>query len=74
VTIKPIKLWLPIDPLSRAWSDEARGVTEFQFTCVHCGASMLVDEEVRRLLLADGCVICAAVPDEEAFEPINGRT
>jgi uncharacterized protein (DUF983 family) len=47
-------------------------VTEFEFTCTHCGEGMLVDDEVRLLLLDDGCAICGVVPDEDAFEPTDG--
>lgn len=51
----------------------AVGVSEFEFTCAYCGASILVDDETSQLLLEDGCAVCGAYPDGEAFEPTAGE-
>lgn len=53
-------------------SPGAPGVPDYEFSCAECGASMLVDEGVRRLLAEDGCAVCGAMPPAEAFSPADG--
>lgn len=47
-------------------------MSDYEFSCANCDASMLVDEGARRLLVEDGCAVCGTVPTEEAFSPTDG--
>ncbi|SDE73599.1 DUF7560 family zinc ribbon protein [Halorientalis regularis] len=40
---------------------------DFEFECPHCGGRTVVDEAVRRLLVANGCVVCGGVVTGDAF-------
>ncbi|SEP01765.1 hypothetical protein SAMN05216388_102729 [Halorientalis persicus] len=42
-------------------------MTDIVFECPHCGERTVVDEPVRRLLVANGCVVCGEAITREAF-------
>ncbi|WP_172824906.1 hypothetical protein [Halorientalis sp. IM1011] len=42
-------------------------MTDFEFECPHCGERTVVDAAVRRLLVANGCVVCGEAITREAF-------
>jgi rRNA maturation protein Nop10 len=40
---------------------------DFEFECPHCGERTVVDEAARRLLVANGCLVCGEVVTWSAF-------
>jgi len=44
-------------------------VPDYVFRCAECGATILVDEDVRGMLATDGCAVCGTQPDDGAFSP-----
>ncbi|MCF2206309.1 hypothetical protein KVP04_05495 [Halobacterium salinarum] len=39
------------------------------FTCPHCGETMTVNPAMRDALSSNGCVVCGAAVDGDAFAP-----
>ncbi|MFB6084215.1 MAG: hypothetical protein ABEJ94_08225 [Halorientalis sp.] len=43
-------------------------MTDFEFVCPHCEERTVVDEAVRKLLVADGCIVCGEPVTQDAFQ------
>jgi hypothetical protein len=39
----------------------------YVFTCASCSEEVVVDEDVRRLILEEGCAVCGAPATARAF-------
>lgn len=45
---------------------------EFVFDCPACDSTVIVDDDIRSAILADGCVLCRAPVDTDSFVRASG--
>lgn len=45
----------------------------YRFACQDCGASVVVDEDVRESILANGCPLCGAPSGGANFEGVEAN-